>query len=117
MEIERFFCVLGPLGKIKVSWPTVTPVWIHLKGILYHCRSSDILLSIVGSTGKPLHLDETMATQRMLSYARVLVNLDVTKSGPNSLTLEPEEDATVEVEVQYENVPCFDCHSASHLSA
>ncbi|XXG82853.1 hypothetical protein AAC387_Pa10g0738 [Persea americana] len=87
------------------SWPVVTPVWIRLKGIPYHCW-----------IGKPLRLDETATTQRMLSYARVLVNLDVTKPGPNSLTVELEGDATVEVEILYENVPCYDCLYAGHLS-
>ncbi|XXG76634.1 hypothetical protein AAC387_Pa08g0941 [Persea americana] len=87
------------------------------KGIPYHCWSIDILLSIAGSIGKALLLYETTAAQRMLSYARVLVNLDATKLGPNFLIVELEGDATVEVEVLYENVLCSDCFSTGHLSA
>lgn len=79
--------------------------------------SSDILLSIACSIGKPLHLDETTAAQRMLSYARVLVNLDVTKSGPNSHTIKQEGDATIEIEVLHEYDPYSNCLSTCHLSA
>lgn len=78
------------LGQDENSWPAVTPVWIRLKGILYHCWSSDILLSIAGSIGKPLRLEETTTLQRMLSYARVLVSLDVAKSYPRLLLVELE---------------------------
>ena len=53
----------------------------------------------------------------MLSYTRVLVNLDVAKSGPRSLAVELEGDAVMEVEVLHENIPCSECLSAGHLSA
>ncbi|XXG45984.1 hypothetical protein AAC387_Pa02g0929 [Persea americana] len=99
------------------SWPVVSPVWIRLKGIPYHCWSSDILLSIASSTGKPLRLDDTVASQRILSYARVLVNLDVGKPGPRLLTIEMEGEYAIEVEVLYENVPCSKCLSVGHLQA
>eukprot|EP00268_Persea_americana_P013385 TRINITY_DN15864_c0_g1_i2.p1 TRINITY_DN15864_c0_g1~~TRINITY_DN15864_c0_g1_i2.p1 ORF type:complete len:225 (+),score=34.96 TRINITY_DN15864_c0_g1_i2:865-1539(+) len=106
-------------GQNECSWPAVAPVWIRLKGIPYHCWSSDILLSIPSSIGKPLRLDETTASQRILSYARVLVNLDVAKPSPNSISvhLEGEGVAVVEVDVQYENIPCSECLFAGHLTA
>ncbi|XXG82933.1 hypothetical protein AAC387_Pa10g0805 [Persea americana] len=96
------------------SWPAISPVWIVMKGIPYHCWSSGILLSIIGSVGKPLRLDETTAAQRMLSYARVLVNLDVSKLGPSCLSVELEGESSVEVTIIYENVPCSGCFSTGH---
>ncbi|XXG47701.1 hypothetical protein AAC387_Pa02g2301 [Persea americana] len=48
-------------GQNEESWLVITPIWIHLKGVPYHCWSSDILLSIASSVGKPLRLDETTA--------------------------------------------------------
>ncbi|KAJ8618165.1 hypothetical protein MRB53_014351 [Persea americana] len=99
------------------SWSTVTPVWICLKGIPYHCWSNDILLSIAGSIGKPLCLDEITASQKMLSFARVLVNLDVAKPNLTSVMVDLEGDGVVEVEVLYENIPCPNCLSAGHLSS
>ncbi|KAJ8619846.1 hypothetical protein MRB53_028375 [Persea americana] len=102
-------------GQDECSWPAVTPVWIRLKGIPYHCWSSDILLSIASSIGKPIRLDETTTTQRMMSFARILVNLDLSKPYPNSVSVALEGDTVVEVEVLYENIPCSSCLSAGHL--
>ncbi|KAJ8615272.1 hypothetical protein MRB53_034644 [Persea americana] len=48
---------------------------------------------------------------------RVLVNLDVSKPGPNSISVELEGQDTAEVEILYENIPCSDCLSAGHLIA
>ncbi|KAJ8629837.1 hypothetical protein MRB53_023160 [Persea americana] len=77
----------------EYSWPTVSPVWIRLKGIPFHCRSSDILLLIARYIGKPLHLDETTASQWILSYAWVLVNLDMSNPYPHSISVDLEGDA------------------------
>ncbi|XXG67040.1 hypothetical protein AAC387_Pa06g0474 [Persea americana] len=101
-------------GDEENSWPAISPVWIGMKGIPYHCWSSDILLSIAGSVSKPLHLDETTAAQRMLSYAKVLVNLDVSKPGPSCLLVELEGESSVEVTIIYENVPSSGCFSTGH---
>ena len=92
-------------------WPAVTPVWIGFKGIPYHCWSRDILISIVGTIGKPLRLDEIIASQRMLSFARVLVSLNVANVCPSSIIVELEGDGKVEGEVHYENVMCLACLS------
>ncbi|KAJ8635546.1 hypothetical protein MRB53_009843 [Persea americana] len=81
------------------------PVWIRLRGIPNHCWSSDILLSIVASIGKPLRLDEITAKQRMFSFARVQVLLIVASSFPRTLSVDLEGEDLVEVEVQCEAIP------------
>ncbi|KAJ8648918.1 hypothetical protein MRB53_001941 [Persea americana] len=53
----------------------------------------------------------------MLSFARILVNLELAKPNPNSLVVELEGHTVVEVEVLYENIPCSSCLSAGHMSA
>ncbi|XXG58883.1 hypothetical protein AAC387_Pa04g1074 [Persea americana] len=116
MDMKKLLLQSWSPGQDGDSWPAITPVWIRLKGVPYHCWSSDILLSIAGSIGKPLCLVETTATQRMLSFAHFLVNLDIKMLGPRLLTVELEGVTAVEVEVRYENVPCSECFSAGHLS-
>ncbi|XXG45155.1 hypothetical protein AAC387_Pa02g0315 [Persea americana] len=85
--MERKKLLLQPWspGQDVSSWLAVTPVWIRLKGIPYHCWSSDILLSIAGHISKPLRLDEITASQKMLSFARVLVHLDMAKPNLTSV--------------------------------
>lgn len=103
-------------GQDEGNWPAITPVWIRLKGIPYCCWSSDILLSNAGTLGKTIRLDEITASRRLLSFARVLVNLNVAEVNPRYITVEMEGDEKVEVEVQCENIPCSSCLSAGHLS-
>ncbi|KAJ8650247.1 hypothetical protein MRB53_003270 [Persea americana] len=104
------------LGQDESIWPSETPVWIWLRGIPYHCWNNDIVLSIIASIGRPLPLDDTTAKQRMLSFARVQVLLDVARSSPRLLTVALEGEESVNVEVQYESIPCSECPSAGHLS-
>lgn len=47
----------------------------------------------------------------------MLVNLDVGKPSPNSISVDLEGGPVVEVDVQYENIPCSECLSAGHLTA
>lgn len=117
MEKKKLLLLPWSLGQSENSWPAITPVWICLKRIPYHCWSNDILLSIARSIGKPPRLDETTTVQHILYYARVLVNLDVAIPNPNSIAVVLEGDANVEVEVQYENIPCSECLSACHITA
>lgn len=59
----------------------------------------------------PLRLDETTAAQRILSHPRVLVNLDVYKPGPSSLSGELEG----EVPPMEPRKPCYDgCVGIAH---
>lgn len=80
-------------GQNEDSWPSISPVWICLIGIPNYIWSSDILLSIASYIGKPLRLDETTAAQCILSYARVLVNLDMAIPCPKIISVVLEGDA------------------------
>lgn len=45
------------------------------------------------------------------------MNQDVTNPNPKSISVDLKGDAKVEVDVQYENIPCSECLSAGHLTA
>ncbi|KAJ8619850.1 hypothetical protein MRB53_028379 [Persea americana] len=51
----------------------------------------------------------------MMSFARILVNLDLAKPYPNSVLVELEGYTVVEVEALYENIPCSSCLPTGHL--
>ncbi|KAJ8639593.1 hypothetical protein MRB53_016287 [Persea americana] len=51
----------------------------------------------------------------MFSFARVQVLLDVASSSPRTLIVELEGEDSLEVEVQYESIPCSKCLSPGHL--
>ncbi|XXG68377.1 hypothetical protein AAC387_Pa06g1478 [Persea americana] len=93
----------------KISWPTI---WTCLKGVPYHCWSRDTLLSLASSIGRPVKLDYPTTTQRILSYARVLVDLDLSKPRHHKLLVELEGEGEVELDVLMKN--CLECLSLGH---
>ncbi|XXG42179.1 hypothetical protein AAC387_Pa01g2513 [Persea americana] len=87
-------------------WPSIAPVWIKLKGLPYHCWSQNIILSLASSIGQPLKLDAITMAQRIHTFARVLVNLDLSKPKPPSILVDLHGEQELEIEVVYENSPC-----------
>ncbi|CAO2840943.1 unnamed protein product [Amaranthus hypochondriacus] len=57
----------------------VIPVWIRLPSLPLHCWGEESLSRIVSAVGVPVLADECTAKQLKVSYARVLVEVDVTK--------------------------------------
>lgn len=101
-------------GQGYFEWPSLRPVWIRLHGIPYHCWSSNILLSLASSIGRPLKLDEITASQRILTYANILVNLDLPKPKPHQIKVDLEGESEVFLSIAYENPPCAKCFSTGH---
>lgn len=96
------------------DWPSLHPVWIRIYGILYHCWSSNILLSLASSIDSPLRLDDITASQKLLTYARILINLDLSTRKPTEIEVELEGDSEALLSVSYENLPCSNCLSHGH---
>nr|QIA97949.1 hypothetical protein AP_R.00g000450-v1.0.a3 [Amaranthus palmeri] len=57
----------------------VIPVWVRLPNLPLHCWGVDTLSRIVSAIGVPILADECTAKQLKVSYARVLVEVDVTQ--------------------------------------
>lgn len=72
------------------------------------------MLSITSSVGLPLKLDDITAGQKILTFARILVNLDLSKPRPLSILVDLEGEFEIIVSISYENVPCSTCFSSGH---
>lgn len=57
----------------------VIPVWIRLPSLPLHCWGAESLSRIVSAVGVPIIADECTAKQTKVSYARVLVEVDITQ--------------------------------------
>lgn len=53
------------------------PVWIYLPNLPLECWNAASLGKITSKVGKPIITDRLMETKERLSYARVLVEVDV----------------------------------------
>ncbi|XXG68938.1 hypothetical protein AAC387_Pa06g1920 [Persea americana] len=97
-----------------MAWPSTAPVWIRLAGLPYHCWSKHILFSLASSIGQPIKLDNITTAQRILTYARVLVNIDLSKLKSPVILVDLQGERELEIEVSYENCPCSVCYQIGH---
>lgn len=96
------------------EWPNLHPVWIRIYGIPYHCWSPNILSLLASSIGYLLRLDDITASQKLLTFARILVNIDLSRPKHSAIKVDLEGEEEVLLLVSYENLPCSHCLSPGH---
>ncbi|CAO2821070.1 unnamed protein product [Amaranthus hypochondriacus] len=75
MVVKKWNCKFD----FKEEVMRVIPVWVRLPNLPLHCWGEDTLSRIVSAIGVPILADECTAKQIKVSYARVLVEVDITK--------------------------------------
>ncbi|XP_058755867.1 uncharacterized protein LOC131628790 [Vicia villosa] len=92
------------------------PIWVklpHLPLYLWGKRS----LSMIGSVlGTPLVTDECTANRLRVSYARILVEIDITQAPIDEITIKDSEGNRMKQPVEYEWRPkfCHRCQKVGH---
>lgn len=95
------------------------PLWVRFPDLPLHCWSKDSLSRLGSAIGSPLYADECTSKQLRVSFARLLVEVDVTKTLTKEIPIEFEEGDIVEQKVIYEWVPpfCVTCNKVGHNCA
>lgn len=78
------------------------PLWIHLPNLPLNCWSVDSLSRIGSVIGVPVCADECTSLQKRISYARLLVEVDVTQPLKYEVKVEGENGEVVDQKVYYE---------------
>lgn len=93
------------------------PLWIRLPKLPLTCWSEDSLSRIESVVGKPICTDECTSQQRRISYARLLVEVDITKPLVYKVQIEDDKGKVLEQQVYYEWAPmfCQKCHVVGHV--
>lgn len=93
------------------------PLWVWLPRLPLTCWSEDSLSQIGSVIGKPICADEYTSQQQRISYARMLVEVDITKPLIYKIPIEGENGLMFEQQVYYEWVPmfCQKCHVVGHI--
>lgn len=78
------------------------PLWIRLPNLPLTCWSGDSLSRIASVIGKPLCADECTSQQKKISYARLLVEIDITKPLIYKVQIEGENGLRIDQKVYYE---------------
>lgn len=92
------------------------PALLHLKGVPLELFNKIGLSHIASVIGIPLCMDSITATRKRIAYAKVCVEVDVSKEIPSSvkLILKDGSESSIEVEVPWYHVKCTNCNVFGH---
>lgn len=121
-KVFRTLLVLRPLPRLfnfKKREAHKAPVWVRLPGLPYDLWNEKGLSNVASRLGLPLHSDANTCAKSKLSFARILVEVDVLKDLHNTVQICAPEGEEFEQVVIYESVPkfCSLCSSIGHGTA
>lgn len=94
----------------------VIPMWIKLPNLPLNCWRSDSLSRIASLLGVLICVDDCTSRQERVSFARMLVEMDVTAALPNHVCIEDSNGREFKQSVIYDWKPsyCHKCQMARH---
>ncbi|CAK8535666.1 unnamed protein product [Lathyrus sativus] len=90
------------------------PIWIKLPQLPLHLWGAQSLSKIGSAIGKPLVTDECAANKLRVSYARILIEVDITQPLIDEITIRNVAGDIIMQPVQYEWRPTF-CETCQKL--
>ncbi|XP_056698436.1 uncharacterized protein [Spinacia oleracea] len=92
----------------------VVPVWVRLPNLPLSCWGADLLSRIGSLLGDPLFADDCTSKQQRISFARILIKVDVTGDLPKFVQIQDPLSNIVKQVVEYEWLPPYfqDCPEA-----
>jgi len=98
---------------------TKMPTWVCFPNLPIRCWTPLYLSKLASVIGKPLHCDEPTYTKSKLSYARVLIEVDLLGTLPDLVSVQLPNGSTLGQQVIYESLPrfCKNCASMGHSTS
>ncbi|KAH0653299.1 hypothetical protein KY289_030977 [Solanum tuberosum] len=92
------------------------PIWVKFPNLPLNCWGIQSLSRISSGLGLPLYADECTTNVARISFARVLIELDITKELPLSVRVEDPNGRVFDQKVIYEWIPayCPKCLQVGH---
>ncbi|KAJ6959613.1 hypothetical protein NC653_037845 [Populus alba x Populus x berolinensis] len=94
-------------------------VWVKFPNLPLQCWSLKCLSKIASVLGRPVQSDMLTHTMSRLSYARVLVEVNLLSDLPYSIDINLPNDSLLKQQVIYETLPrfCKHCRTLGHLTS
>ncbi|XP_019246327.1 PREDICTED: uncharacterized protein LOC109225978 [Nicotiana attenuata] len=83
------------------------PIWVMFPGLPVEYWTKENLGRIASCIGKPICSDRLTEEGERISYARMLIEMDISQELPNVLVIDEEEGIYREQELEYEWKPDF----------
>ena len=95
------------------------PLWVQLRNLPLELWGNNSLSKILSRIGRPLRMDSRTASRSVVSYARALVEVDVSKVMLKKLKVKLRNGMSFQVDVWYENIPdfCMNCMGVGHKTS
>ncbi|KAH0661616.1 hypothetical protein KY284_026547 [Solanum tuberosum] len=105
-----------PNFNFKEEILTTIPLWIKLPNLPLNCWNSVLLSKIGSSLGNPLYADECTTQTSRISFARILIEMDITRILPIVIKIKDPKGRVLEQQVRYEWKPifCQKCFQVGH---
>jgi hypothetical protein len=96
--------------------PNHVPVWVHLPRFPVECWHNDILHNVAALLGKPMGASQKMRERKVMTFAHICVELDLSNPLLDSLEIRAGSYSWVQ-QLDYETLPfyCHLCHEYGHL--
>ncbi|XP_070032037.1 uncharacterized protein LOC142168088 [Nicotiana tabacum] len=92
---------------------TTIPLWVHFPSLPVGYWTADVLSKVASAIGTPMYTDRYTTDLNKISYARVLVKVDITKPMLESMEIDTPS-GTIQQEILYEWKPKF-CSEYIHF--
>ena len=102
--------------EMKEDLLRVLPIWITLPQLPLHLWGERSISKITSVIGKPITTDECTAKKLRISYARVLVEVDITQNPIETVDIKDHKGKLMEQKIEYEWRPsyCQSCLKIGH---
>ncbi|KAJ6370146.1 hypothetical protein OIU76_028423 [Salix suchowensis] len=107
----------SPQPTVQGPEMATVPVWIKLPNLPLKCWSSTCLSKIVSVVGRPIQSDMLTSSMARLSYACVLVEIDLRKKLRESVAICLPNGVMIDQQIVYETLPkfCSYCKVLGHM--
>ncbi|PNX83937.1 hypothetical protein L195_g039987 [Trifolium pratense] len=105
-----------PEFTLKDDLLRVLPIWVTFPQLPLIFWGEKSIGKIASALGKPMMTDECTAKKLRVSYARVLIEIDVTTELKNCITIRDPKGNKIQQRVEYEWKPpfCTKCNKVGH---
>ncbi|XP_058722177.1 uncharacterized protein LOC131593630 [Vicia villosa] len=105
-----------PNYNVKDYMLRTLPIWVKLPKLPLHLWGARSLNKIGSTIGVPLVTDECTAHKLRVSYARILVEVDITRKLADEITIKDPEGRLLKQGIEYEWRPkfCDKCQRVGH---
>nr|XP_016472761.1 PREDICTED: uncharacterized protein LOC107794748 [Nicotiana tabacum] len=92
------------------------PLWVRFPNLPINCWGMKALSKIGSTLGNPIYADECTTGSVRISYARMLIEMDITKPLPRYVKLQDHKGRLIQQEVTYDWEPkyCTKCLKIGH---